>query len=211
MQLDHFFILTSPGAPQAESLSALGLQEGTPNVHRGQGTAHRRFFFEDAMLELLFMQGPAGFAGGPHERLGLVERLSSEHASPFGLVFRSMPSSTCTPFRGWSYHPPYLGAGESFLVGENSGTLEEPLCILAPFGALSNTGQARSPEPYRSVSEVRLSVPVSRSSAVLQAVAKGPRVSLQLNAPHLLEVVFQRGERGECADLRPSLPLVLRW
>jgi hypothetical protein len=30
-------------------------------------------------------------------------------------------------------------------------------------------------------------------------------------APHLLEVVFERGKRGECADLRPALPLVLRW
>ncbi len=45
IELDHFFILTDPGAPQAELLTEIGLVEGTPNDHPGQGTANRRFFF----------------------------------------------------------------------------------------------------------------------------------------------------------------------
>jgi hypothetical protein len=47
--LDHFFILTEPGAPQAELLSDFGLVEGTANSHQGQGTANRRLCFDFAM------------------------------------------------------------------------------------------------------------------------------------------------------------------
>lgn len=55
MQLDHFFILTSPGAPEADALVQLGLIEGTSNAHPGQGTANRRFFFANTTIEFLYI------------------------------------------------------------------------------------------------------------------------------------------------------------
>lgn len=51
--IDHVFICTSRGATAAELLKRAGLREGTPNVHPGQGTTCRRFFFSNFMLELL--------------------------------------------------------------------------------------------------------------------------------------------------------------
>jgi Rho-binding antiterminator len=54
-ELDHLFICTTIGAPEADRLVAFGLTEGTPNVHPGQGTANRRFFFHNFMLELLWV------------------------------------------------------------------------------------------------------------------------------------------------------------
>jgi hypothetical protein len=51
--LDHFFILTEPGSPQADLVSGIGLKEGASNNHPGQGTANRRFFFSNSTLELL--------------------------------------------------------------------------------------------------------------------------------------------------------------
>src|SRR5207249_2167482 len=44
-ELDHVFICTAAGTPEAASLIAFGLTEGTPNTHPGQGTANRRFFY----------------------------------------------------------------------------------------------------------------------------------------------------------------------
>ena len=55
IELDHFFILTDPGAPQADLLSGIGLTEGTRNDHPGQGTANRRFFFSITALELVYV------------------------------------------------------------------------------------------------------------------------------------------------------------
>src|SRR4029077_12098919 len=54
IELDHLFVCTSPGAPEAEKLVQLGLHEGPPNQHSGQGTACRRFAFANAMIELIW-------------------------------------------------------------------------------------------------------------------------------------------------------------
>ena len=54
-RLHHVFVTTAPGAPEAEALIELGMVEGSSNTHPGQGTANRRFFFEDMGLELLFL------------------------------------------------------------------------------------------------------------------------------------------------------------
>ena len=53
-ELDHVLICLSQGAPEAKYLTRFGLIEGTANVHPGQGTANRRFFFKNAMLEHTF-------------------------------------------------------------------------------------------------------------------------------------------------------------
>ena len=110
-ELDHFFILTSPGAPQAELLSGIGLIEGSPNDHPGQGTANRRFFFSDSMLELIYIRDANEAANGPGSRLGFVERAKDPSASPFGLIFKEVPKSSGAPFPGWlagrrREHPP---------------------------------------------------------------------------------------------------------
>jgi hypothetical protein len=59
LELDHLFIWTDIGAYEAERLVSFGLVEGTPNMHPGQGTTNRRFFFHNAMLELLWVHDPA--------------------------------------------------------------------------------------------------------------------------------------------------------
>jgi len=53
IELDHLFVCTAPGAPEAERLVQFGLREGPPNQHPGQGTANRRFTFANAMIELV--------------------------------------------------------------------------------------------------------------------------------------------------------------
>lgn len=55
VELNHLFVCTAAGAPEAEALKAFGLTEGTPNTHPGQGTSNRRFFFRNAMLKLLWV------------------------------------------------------------------------------------------------------------------------------------------------------------
>jgi hypothetical protein len=53
VELDHVFICVDRWAPEAEQTAAFGLCERPSDVHPGQGTANRRFFFPNAMLELL--------------------------------------------------------------------------------------------------------------------------------------------------------------
>jgi hypothetical protein len=56
VELDRAFVCTALDAPEADLLVAFGLAEGTPNTHPGQGTANRRFYFRNAMLELVWVR-----------------------------------------------------------------------------------------------------------------------------------------------------------
>jgi len=60
IELDHLFVCTTPGAPEAERLVQFGLHEGPPNQHAGQGTANRRFAFANAMIELFWVSDERG-------------------------------------------------------------------------------------------------------------------------------------------------------
>ena len=55
LEIDHIFIMASKGAPEAQSLIDFGLTEGPNRVHNGQGTQNRCFFFNNVMLELLWV------------------------------------------------------------------------------------------------------------------------------------------------------------
>src|SRR5881409_435232 len=89
-ELDHLFICASIGAPEADRLVAFGLTEGTPNAHPGQGTANRRFFFHNAMLELLWVQDAAEAQSELVRPTRLWERWAgrSGGACPLALCFR---------------------------------------------------------------------------------------------------------------------------
>jgi hypothetical protein len=109
VELDHFFICTAAGAPEAERLIELGLTEGAPNTHPGQGTACRRFFFENAFLELVWVtdaaeaQSPAargcGSGGVPaatvHHRLAFACESQRGKAGPRHLLPGSIGPRTC--------------------------------------------------------------------------------------------------------------------
>ena len=189
----------------------MGLVEGTPNDHPGQGTANRRFFFSNAMLELLYVRDADEAANGPARRLRFVERASAPSASPFAIVVSRMTESYDDPFPGWRYYPEYFSGDQYFDVGNNSDVLEEPLCICMPVMPLAPANQPLSPEPFTIVTELHVSVPVDRPSTALETVARCDRVALTLGEPHLMEIVFNEAKAGQSKDMRPDLPLVIWW
>jgi hypothetical protein len=211
VELDHFFIVTRPGAPEADRLAALGLAEGTPNAHPGQGTANRRFFFANAMLELIYIRDRQEVATGEAGKLRMAERARTAAASPFGLVFRSTSPETSSPFPGWRYAADYLPEGSHFLVGENSDRFDEPLCIVMPFGVPAPSGQPAPSHPFTAVTSVHVGVPATSPSAVLAAVDGIGPLSIAPDRPHLMELEFNDGAAGQEEDLRRELPLIIRW
>jgi len=209
--LDHFFILTEPIAPQAELLASVGLVEGTPRHHPGQGTANRRFFFKNGMLELLYICDRAEAIQGAGKPLRLLDRLQGKQSSRFGIVVKNHPESLLNEFPCWKYQPPYLPDGQCFHVGSNSGVLEEPLCIIAPDGLPSTPAQPKQISSFEKLTQLRISVPVEIASESLSLMAQCRLIDLRLGKPHLLEAFFNDSEQGNSADLRPGLPLIIHW
>ncbi len=209
-ELDHFFVLCRPGAPEAEALRSAGLTEGEPNTHPGQGTANRRFFLNRCMLELLWVHDPDEASEGPGSRLKLVERSASETASPFGFVFRpTKEDRSVVPFPSWKYEPEYLDPPLCMFVGTNTENLVEPLCVYLP----SVLAPHRSPTSTKldSVSSLQVFVPSRQSSEVLARLAEARQLEVTVGDEHLLEVVFNGEREGRAKDLRPDLPMLLRW
>jgi hypothetical protein len=211
LKLDHFFILTGPGAPAADLLVDLGMVEGTPNTHPGQGTANRRFFFKDAALELIFLANEEEARSGAGRGMRIIDRFGMPGTSPFGIILRATDEAATGTFPGWPYQPDYFEQGSHFLVGENSDLLTEPSCILMPKTLPVSSGQKLSPDPFTSVSEIRVGVPATDASAALQAASTVERVSVLHGRPHLMELIFGDEQIGEQRDLRPDLPLIVRW
>src|SRR6516165_10585821 len=90
IELDHLFVCTASGAPEAEKLVQFGLLEGPPNQHPGQGTACRRFSFANAMIELFWVSDAREAQSETTGRPLLWERWSGRqgYASPFGIGVR---------------------------------------------------------------------------------------------------------------------------
>jgi hypothetical protein len=215
--VDHVFICTAVGAPGAGKLIEFGLREGLPNRHPGQGTACRRFFFRNAMLELLWVEDAAEVQSEPARRTGLWERWSAggHGISPFGIILRpAARSGSEIPFASWAYRPKFMA---DVVLQIASGTQpQEPMwCYLAsgrPEEAPAGTRQPlEHPVGLQDMTAVRIFGPPLDGAAVTVAMARAGYILWQADAEHLLELEFDGNQRGNRADFRPDLPLVSRW
>lgn len=211
-ELDHFFICTDVGAPEAEALASFGFVEGPPNTHPGQGTANRRFFFDDAMLELLWVHDEAEAGSEPARRLHLLERWQGRRAgaSPFGVIFRPVEAAApVPPFPGWTYRPVYLPEDLSFHIGQNSDDITEPFCVYVNF--VPQQRDSPQPEGFRTVTALRIYSPMTHKSAILEAAENAGAVRFLEGKAPLMEIGFAEERGGRVHDFRPGLPLRVCW
>lgn len=221
MELDHVFVCTARDAPEAERLHALGLVEGTPNVHRGQGTANRRFFFANAMLELLWVHDELEAASDAVSRTGLLERWRGRAGPACGVGFCFRPSavpSDATPFATWDYRPPYLPPSVGIAVATNSRIVSEPMLFCTPMGGRPDAAPLARRQPLhhelgiRELTRAALVSPhAERPSAELRAAVEAGLLALRRGREYRLELTFDGATSGGEVDLGPELPLVLRW
>jgi glyoxalase-like protein len=215
LEFDHIFICCSPGAPEGDALVRLGFIEGSPNTHPGQGTANRRFFFDNAFVELLWVSDPAEVRSEQTRRTKLWERWSqrASGACPFGIVFRPKDGHAApAPFATWKYCPNYLPSGLAIEFAEDI-PLDEPELVYLPF--IQRSGPpAHEPTkhalPIRQVCGIEIGLPsVACLSQSSQTVRSAGLIAYRFAAEHVLELTFFAAQEITL-DLRPTLPLLLR-
>ncbi len=222
-ELDHLFVTVPPAAPGIEAVLALGLREGSRNVHPGQGTTNRRIFFHNAMLEFLWLTDAAEAQSKLIRRTRLCERCNPEEPSacPFGICLRPndpTAHSTGLPFPTWDYTPPYLPPGASIPVATNSELIHEPLIFCLPTAVRPEHYPADRQQPLthsaglRAITGVVLSMPMVQSpSAALRYLHDAGLVVLRGGARYTMQIEFDGGKQGEERSFAPALPLVWRW
>jgi hypothetical protein len=213
--VDHVFVCCADGAPEADALAALGLAEGSGNTHPGQGTACRRFFFENAYLELIWVSDREEAQSDMVRPTRLWDRWShrGQDASPFAVVLRPGDDDVALtpPFDSTSYRPDYMPLGATIELARGT-LLGEPEIFFLGFQR-DRARMGREPVdhelPLRYLRRVTVTTPAPPSAAA-RAIAGTGLFELRQGDAHLMELAFDEARRGQ-ADLRPELPLVLRW
>ena len=187
--------------------------EGPGNTHPGQGTANRRFFFENFMLELVWVSDPAEAQNDRTRRTRLWERVGrrDSEVSPFGIIFRpSGAQPSPAPFPTWDYAPVYLPPGLTMLVAEGT-TLREPELFYLPFLKRAQRGSdVRHALPIRRICGLSVGVHgCGALSATARSAEQHGLISYFESPQPVLEICFA-GAAGLSFDVRPELPLIFR-
>ncbi|HEY9598644.1 MAG TPA: hypothetical protein V6D33_13335 [Cyanophyceae cyanobacterium] len=219
-EFDHLFICTDVGAAEVDQLVCFGLVEGSSNQHPGQGTANRRFFFHNAMVEFLWVHNLVEAQSEATYRTRLWERWSNrDRVCPFGICLRpSNSSGNAVAFSSWEYNPPYLPATLGIAVGNNSEVLTEPMLFQIPFGKRPDQATPEKAQPLehpiglREITRVEVVSPVTTPpSPEFQAVLDTQQVKLRTGEDYHIELGFDEEAQGQQVDFRPGLPLIFSW
>jgi len=192
LKLDHVFICCARDAPEAQKLIDAGLIEGAPNVHPGQGTANRRFFFDRGFVELLWVHDETEARSPRTHRTRLWDRWSQRcsGANPYGICLSSTADGHSElPFSAWTYQPGYLPHGRCIYFAEGMPLREPELFVL---GGPASPGRA-APQPtqrlpLKEMSCVSVGLPdVKDLSSALAATQRRRLVDVHRSAtPELL-------------------------
>lgn len=213
IELDHLFVCTAPGAPEAEKLVQFGLHEGPPNQHPGQGTACRRFSFANAMIELFWISDASEAQSQSTKRALFWERWSGRqgNASPFGICMRPVnPQDTESPFPAWEYRPAYLPEPLVMHIGEAG--IDEPMWVHLSFmrRAQREGWFTEHPIGVREITRLTLATPTPLRSDASQKIVKSGILGTRTGATSLLEIEFDGNWRNEYMDFRPYLPFIFQ-
>ena len=229
MEIDHLFVLVEPDTDEATAdrldratrcLTDAGLREGSSNDHPGQGTANRRFFFGNAMFELLYFTDLEAARRPPADVLQLPARASGRGACPFGVAFRpSTEPGEPARFEHVHYRPIYLPDTLSIHVAA-SCPVSGPLWFHLPFidpGARPPAGAPRGdveprdhPAGLDRLTRLGFVTP-SAPSRLDRSVSAGQPIDWTLGERHWLTLSFDDERQGRGIERVADLPLSFRF
>jgi hypothetical protein len=111
MDIDHIFIFVD-SKEATDELVDFGLNEGSGNVHKGIGTANRRFFFKNFYLEILWVRNKQ--EAKSLKKLGIWERYDFKNTdySRFGFCFTNTKATDYIFKNSISWQPEFLQNNE---------------------------------------------------------------------------------------------------
>jgi hypothetical protein len=220
LEPDHLFVVVSRQAPEAVRLESAGLRLAPdPVIHEGQGTASRFFFFENAYLELIWVEDPAELKSALPE---LAQRVVAPGAlvSPFGLgLRREGEASTDLPFPTRPYTAEWMLPETAIRIAEAQPQSEPFLFVLPHYMSYPSLLEARPATRdlmdhaagLERVTSVRFHGPrPSQPSAATAYLLEHGVIRWTASDEHALELVFDEGRTGNTIDVRPDLPLIIR-
>jgi len=210
LALDHFFIRVHKDAPEMQTLITHGLHHsGYFYRHSGMGTKGTYFNFENIYIELLWIEDETEF-----------EPLSNIIGKPaFGIAFHhkagnKMPLPFETNAFHWEWLPP-----DSFLhFAKRDPASLEPLFFVVPDSIVNREEDKDTPSEItthplgiKRLSALRVIIPSQELSATAQLLSANTNVKIENGSESRLELTFDHEAQGKIVDVRPTLPLLIRY
>ena len=231
LRFDHVWIMVSPNAPERAALERAGFQIApTVNHHEGQGTASVTVEFQNAFLELMWLDPDVPVAPGYERAVEKFRQRVLWRTSgwcPIGIGFRrTSPASAPLPFPTWSLKPDWLPPGSSIEMLTPRDDTKSPSLFISPRelamdeatvlkfinSGSPNASMYRHPNGVRRVTAVRLVSPKTYEPIEpLTYLQKLKVVELGQNDDWLVELTLDGGQKHKVQDMRPQLPLLVRY
>jgi hypothetical protein len=225
MELDHIFIFSEAPEQAAQLLQQFGLTEGTSNVHPGQGTACRRFFFNNAYLELVWVTSEQEIKKPVIAKTKLWERSQYKLTNycPFGLCFRKqnqINNSAALFEDGWQYKPPYLPEDLYVNVASNTDFPKEPMLFEMPFYRIAPKDYPAEQQQslnhkkgFQEITKVILTLPttIDHLSGPMKKVTSKSIVTLLEGKNYSAALEFDHCIKGETQSFQSIIALTIHW
>jgi len=166
--IDHVFMLVEPGgAGTMAKLARGGLTRSYSRKHVGMGSANIFVCFDNAFLELVWIENEAEAMSGPVGKR-LVERNAKKTsgAMPYGIAIRAPSADHPMPFEGWRFTPPSVSdMKNTVMIAHSSDDLAQPFLFRSqrsiPPKAWTDAlaGQRQMPGGFGDVIAWRLDLP----------------------------------------------------
>jgi hypothetical protein len=235
LERDHVFVWISKNAEEVVLLERLGLTTDHHIYrHTGQGTASMSFQFENAYLEMIWVEDEEAAAkkdaeegsGGAH----FIERFrwKQSGASPFGVGLRRRAgASGALPFATRKYRAPWMEPNTFIDVALSASNIREPMYFVVPeYMALPSPEKLNAlmqAKPgvkalfthslgVHKLTDVKVTVSgVASPSATASLLSKNGVAKIESGEAPGLELVFDGGSQGKSINVRPALPITLRY
>lgn len=223
LELDHAYLVVPPGAGAAvQALGRVGIVIDTETVrHDGEGTTSLAAFFENAYLELMWVDSSVAVDSAHQLDVVGFRRAAAWRqtgASPFGIGLHFLsgsPSDLTIPFR-LDAVPETRPTTYYVLLRQPEESLAADVFIMPPDRAVTawlGRYRRRQPATFAHPGGVRRITRVVVGGAHAQpsglAALDVRLVRFEESHDPLLEVEFDGGLRGQTWDLRPALPVIL--
>lgn len=133
LELDHVFLFVRPGGREAGALARAGFREAYRRRHPGQGTANVCYAFDNAYVELLWVEDWDEINAPAVAPTKLAERAEWEsyRTCPFGIAVRGGGLNGALPFATFDYEAPF---GATIPVALASEDPQQPFLFKSPGG-----------------------------------------------------------------------------
>jgi hypothetical protein len=228
LALDHVIIYAQPGAPEQQALRQAGFTiSPVVNRHDGQGTSSVTVEFLNGYFELIYLDAKVPVAPD----LAVAAKRFAERAdwrntgiSPLGLqVHKTASAPAAFPFPTIKVHADWMRAGENLEILTPREQVKAVGITIPPHAVDLAANAALAADPVKGamfqhangakrMTEVEVIAPSTEGlPAVADYIAKAGAAKFTLGQEWLMVLTLDDAAQGQTRDLRPALPLQVRY